>query len=86
MYSVTFERSDGKRFFFDASNDIVFDMNLGDGIDVDIKTSQGFSQVGETIEGKSIGGKLIPCKGVIFRNIADGKNRLRDMFRPMTKG
>ena len=43
MYSVTFERDDGKRFLFDARNDIVFDMNLGDGLDIDVKTSQGFS-------------------------------------------
>lgn len=86
MYSVTFERDDGKRFLFDARNDIVFDMNLGDGLDIDVKTSQGFSQVGETIEGKGISGKIITCNGVIFKNITEGKNRLRDMFRPMTKG
>lgn len=86
MYSMTFERNDGKRFLFDARNDIVFDMTIGDGLDIDISTSQGFSQIGDSVEGRTISGKAIPVKGVIFKNVPDGKKRLRDMFTPHASG
>ena len=50
MYNVIFESENGQKYVFGADGETVFDMDLGNGVSVDIGTSQGFSQVGETVE------------------------------------
>ena len=64
----------------------VFDMDIGNGISVDISTSQGFSQIGESVEGQWVTGKLISVKGVIYENVSRRRKMLRDVFSPFTNG
>lgn len=86
MYSAKFENDNGNVFYFDNNHSIVFDMNVGDGLQVDIGTSQGFSQVGETVENHSVGGRPIEVKGVIYKNIDAIKRGMRRAFYPFASG
>lgn len=86
MYSVKFKSDDGKDFIFGKDGNIVFDMDLGEGIASNLYTTQGFSQVGETVQGRSVGGRTINVKGAIFGNIQNGKSRLRSVFTPFSSG
>lgn len=86
MYSVKFKSDDGKDFIFGKDGNIVFDMDLGEGIASNLYTTQGFSQVGETVQGRSVGGRTINVKGAILGNIQNGKSRLRSVFTPFSSG
>lgn len=86
MYNAIFESNNGQKYVFGANGSTVFDMNIGDGINVDISTSQGFSQVGESVETQSVSGKYIDVNGVIYGNIQSQKNRMRNVFAPFASG
>ena len=86
MYSVKYEGDDGKNIIFGTNGDIVCDMSVADGVSVNLTTAQGFSQVGETVQGRSIGGKLIDVKGVIFRNVQSVKRALLNALTPFSSG
>lgn len=86
MYSVVFEGDNGAKFLFGPDGNNVFDMDLGNGLSVSVGTSQGFSQVGETVESMSVGSRPIKVNGVIFKNIYEGKTRMRKIFAPFTWG
>lgn len=86
MYSVKFEKDNGEVFLLGTNNNIVFDVDGLSGIGIDLGTSQGFSQIGETVDTRSVGGKTLTVKGVIYRNLADGKKRLIKAFAPFSKG
>ena len=49
MYSAIFEADNGQKYIFGRDGETVFDMDLGNGVTVNVGTSQGFSQVGETV-------------------------------------
>lgn len=86
MYSVKFEKDNGEVFLLGTNNNIVFDVDGLSGIGIDLGTSQGFSQIGETVDTQSVGGKKLNVKGVIYKNLADGKKRLIKAFAPFAKG
>ena len=86
MYSVKFEKDNGEVFLLGTNNNIVFDVDGLSGIGIDLGTSQGFSQIGETVDTQSVSGKTLTVKGVIYRNLADGKKRLIKAFAPFSKG
>lgn len=86
MYSVTFEGDNGSKFLFGYDGGNVFDMDFGNGLSVNVGTSQGFSQVGKTVESMSVGDRSIKATGVLFRNINEGKRTMRKVFAPFTWG
>lgn len=86
MYSVTYKSDSGKEILLGKDGGMVCDVNLGDGLSVDMSITQGFLQVGESVQGQSIGGKTIKIKGVIFESIYARKQALRDIFTPFSAG
>lgn len=86
MYEVVFENDNGKKFVFGANGNNWFGIDIGNGLSVDLGLSQGFSDIGETVETKSISGRMINVTGKFFGNIPDGKDRLRSVCTPMASG
>ncbi len=86
MYEALFKNDNGTEFRFGESGGNIFDLDVGNGISVDIGTSQGFSQIGETVETQAVPGRTIPLKGVIFRNVPETKKRLRNIMAPFSSG
>ena len=58
---------------------------LGD-LPVDLETSQGYQQVGATVESRSISGVTRTVTGRILRNQDYCKRQLRDVFAPYVTG
>ena len=69
MYKMIFLSDNGQKFVFGTDNANVFDADLGDGVTVDIGTSQGFSQIGETIESRTVEGAQFPSKALSTEGI-----------------
>ena len=86
MYSARFESDNGLTFVFGKNGGNVFDMDLGSGVSVDIGTSQGFSQIGETVETLAVNGRPISVTGVLFRDIDNQKKNMRKIFAPFVAG
>lgn len=86
MYNVVFETDNGQKYIFGQDGETVFDMDLGSGISVDIGTSQGFSQVGETVESMTVGGRAITVRGTVFGNVQSRKETMRKVFAPFVWG
>ena len=86
MYSARFESDNGLTFVFGKNGGNVFDMDLGSGVSVDIGTSQGFSQIGETVETLAVNSRTITVTGVLFRDIDNQKKNMRKIFAPFVAG
>lgn len=86
MYNMVFESYDGKKFVFGVNGGNVFDADVGDGVSVDLGKSQGFSQIGETVETKKISGRNISVRGVIFLNVPNTKKVMRNVIAPLSSG
>ena len=66
MYNARIETEDGKSFGFGTQYGSVFDISPLSGADVNIATSQGFQQIGVTVENQSVGGMSRTIKGVFM--------------------
>lgn len=86
MYSVLFEADNGRKYLFGEGGSTVFDMDLGAGVSVGIGTSQGFSQIGESVESQTVSGKPITVKGVVYGDIPGRKKAMRNALAPFTSG
>lgn len=86
MYNAIFESSNGEKYVFGVNGGTVFDMDVGGGVSVDIGTSQGFAQIGETVENQKISGRPINVNGVIYQSIDESKKRMRRVFAPFASG
>lgn len=86
MYEVIFENDNGKKFIFGPSGSNWFGMNMGDGMEVTLGKSQGFAQVGETVETQSVAGRTIDVTGRFYGNIVAHKNSLRNVCAPLSSG
>lgn len=86
MYSVIFESDNGLKYLFGKDGNTVFDMDLGNGVSVDVGTSQGFSQVGETVESMTVGGRTITVHGTVFGDVQTRKRLMRKAFAPFVWG
>ena len=84
MYNARFEADNGRVFRFGENN--IFDINAGDGISVNLGTSQGFSNIGEVLESQSVSGRNLNISGVLFGDIANEKKKLRNAFSPFSGG
>lgn len=86
MYSVMYKGDNGIEVLLGKDGGMVCDVSLGDGMPVEMSITQGFSQLGESVQGQSVGGKTITVKGVIFNSVPAIKRLLRDAFAPFSKG
>lgn len=87
MYEARFlNTSTGRSFRFGFPYGTVFDIDPLDGVGVDISTSQGFQQVGVTVEGKSVGGTQRQIKGQIIGPANIVKRDMMQVFSPMASG
>jgi phage-related protein len=86
VYNVVFENDNGSKYYFGANGSTVFDMDFGNGVSVDVGTSQGFSQVGETIQNMAVSGRPINVKGVVYGNVQERKNSMRKVISPFSCG
>lgn len=86
MFEAVFEADNGRKFVFGRNGGNSYGMDIGSGVEVALGTSQGFSQIGETVQTQSVGGRLIPVKGTLYGDIAERKNAMRSVFAPMTAG
>lgn len=86
MYSAKFVANDGKTFYFDYDHSIIFDIDPLSELDVSISTSQGFQQIGNTIEGQSVEGISRTITGKIIGQADAIKRQLLSVFAPFTSG
>lgn len=86
MYSVVFESDNGEKYVFGENGSTVFDMDLGSGASVDIGTSQGFSQIGETMQSRTISGRTVSVKGAVYGDIQERKKSMRKIISPLACG
>lgn len=84
--NAVFESDNGKKYVFGVDGSTVFDMEVSSGVSVDIGTAQGFSQVGESVMDRTIGGRPINVRGVIYKSVSSLKNKMRSVFSPFSKG
>lgn len=86
MYNVIFESDNGLKYAFGELGNTVFDMDFGNGVSVNLGTSQGFAQIGESVENQSVSGRPINVKGVVFGNVQERKKTMRRVFAPFVSG
>ena len=86
MYNVVFENDNGSKYYFGVNGATVFDMDLGSGVPVNIGTSQGFSQVGETMQSRTVSGRTITAKGAVYGNVPEKKTTMRKILSPFSCG
>lgn len=86
MFDAVFTTSDGLSFAFGYAAGVLWSCApLGD-LPVDLETSQGYQQVGATVESRSISGVTRTITGRILRNADYCKRQLRDIFAPSVTG
>lgn len=86
MFEAVFENDNGKKYTFGPSGCTWFGMNIGQGVEVNLGKSQGFAQIGETVETQSISGRTIDVTGQVYGNITERKNTLRNVCAPLASG
>ena len=86
MYEAKFVNDNGSTFVFGIKGSNFFAINIGEAVTATIGTSQGFAQIGQTIENISVGSRPIDVSGKLFGNIVDRKNALRSACAPLSTG
>ena len=86
MYDAIFTASNGQSFAFGYKAGVLYSIDpIGD-LPVELETSQGYQQVGSTVERRSISGVTRTITGRILRNADYCKRQLRDIFAPYVTG
>lgn len=86
MYEVVFENDNGKTFVFGPNGGNWYGMNIGEGMEITLGKSQGFAQIGETVETQAVSGRSIDVTGRFIGDIVAGKNALRNVCAPLASG
>ena len=86
MYSAKIVNQNGDELVLSFDNGIVFDISPLSGVDVDISSSQSFSQVGVSIEGTSVEGTAREIFGVIAKNEKENFDKISKILSPFSKG
>lgn len=86
MYNVVFESDNGEKYIFGKNGNTMFDMDLGSGVSVKLGTAQGFSQVGETVQARTISGRTINVSGVVYGDVQERKKTMRRIISPFSSG
>ena len=86
MFDAVFTAKDGQSFSFGYKAGVLYSIDpIGD-LPVELERSQGYQQVGETVESRSISGVTRTITGRILRNAVQCKQQLRDIFAPGVTG
>lgn len=86
MYNVVFVNDNGSKYFFGINGTTIFDMDLGSGMSTKINASQGFSQIGETMQSRTVSGRTINVTGTVYGNIPERKKAMRKILSPFSCG
>lgn len=86
MYNAIFESDNGEKYVFGKAGSTMFDMDIGNGVPVNIETSQGFSQIGVTAQNRNVSGRNINVKGVIYADVEGRKRAMRRIISPFSSG
>lgn len=86
VFEAVFENDNGSRFVFGIRGGNFFAINIGEAVAATIGASQGFSQIGETLENMTVGSRSIDVSGTLFGNIVERKNALRSVCAPLSTG
>ena len=73
MYNAKIITDAGKEFRFGYNDGCLFDISPLSGSDVNITTSQGFQQIGVTVEGQSVGSVRRTITGTLLNKVAEAK-------------
>ena len=73
MYNAKIITDAGKEFRFGYDDGCLFDISPLSGSDVNITTSQGFQQIGVTVEGQSVGSVRRTITGTLLNKVAEAK-------------
>ena len=86
MFDAVFTTGTGQSFAFGYAAGVLWSCDpLGD-LPVELETSQGYQQVGATVDSRSISGVTRTITGRILRNADYCKRQLRDIFAPGVTG
>lgn len=66
MYNARIDTDDKKSFAFSYDNGVIFDITPLSGVSVALGLSQGFQQIGQSVEAQSVSGITRTIKGVIL--------------------
>ena len=58
----------------------------GSGTEVELSTSQGFGQTGESVDAMAVKGRLLTIRGFVLHSWQAAKKALTGAFRPMSSG
>ncbi len=86
VYNARFERDDGAVFNFGREYGTLVDISPLSDMDVSIATSQGYQQVGVTVETRSIGGISRKVSGKIIGPANGTKQQMLQVFTPFASG
>ncbi len=86
MYEARFETEDGRSFRFGYPYGSVFSIDPLSELDVALSTSQGFQQVGVTVESADVGGLSRTIAGRLLGLSKDQRRRMLEVFTPYTSG
>ena len=78
MYNAKILLDNGKEIKLGYEYGIAFDIDPINGVNIDLGTSQGFQQIGETVESQGVGGISRKITGVIMSDFA-AKNLLNSI-------
>ena len=86
MYYAKFINSKGDTFDFGYRYGNIFDIDGLTGHDMNIAFSQGFNQIGETVENVSIGSHIFEIKGRLLGEATAQKKKMLSVFTPFESG
>lgn len=84
MYKARIVTDAGRSFDFSYANGVLFDVSPLSGVEVGIAVSQGFRQVGETVEYQSVGGIYRTISGRLLSK--DAARRMLSVLGAFTEG
>ena len=86
MYSAKFINSKGQTFFFGYQHENLIDITNLTGHEVTASMSQGFNQIGETVENLSVRSRNFEIKGRLLGEATQQKKRMLAVFAPFESG
>ena len=86
MYYAKFINSKGNTFNFGYRHGNIFDIDGLTGHDMNVAYSQGFNQIGETVEGISVGSHVFEISGKLLGEATAQKKKMISTFAPFESG
>lgn len=86
MYNAKFVKSNGDVFSFGLEYGTIFDISPLSELNVQIGTNQGFQQIGDTIQTRSMKGVTRTIRGRIIGEANSLKRRMLTVFSPFASG